>query len=272
MAVQGCTAREVEDAVRGHQPGDDPDDRPDPALETRTVRIEMEPRTYALFLQARRALEAEHGQEMTDSEFMEEVSLGALERVGKKGGNKPAHAVAITVCRECQRGWQETGSKSIELPPADVERARCDAVLLGDVDGEVPEPTEGSIPRPVRRAVLARDHFRCVVPGCRSANHIDVHHVDPRAVGGPHEMMNLLTLCSVHHAGVHKRHRQPSTSSCARPRQRPRPAPRRRPRPASRSDTPLGTCRCQPRTAPAPRPRPPARLPSRTWPTTHALP
>ncbi|MCB9571570.1 MAG: HNH endonuclease [Kofleriaceae bacterium] len=55
----------------------------------------------------------------------------------------------------------------------------------------------------MRAAVIARDHARCRVPGCRSARWIEVHHVRPRAQGGRHTMDNLICLCGGHHDAVH---------------------------------------------------------------------
>jgi hypothetical protein len=56
----------------------------------------------------------------------------------------------------------------------------------------------------VRKLVLARDRHRCRVPGCRSAQHIDVHHIIHRWQGGSHEPSNLVALCSGHHAAHHE--------------------------------------------------------------------
>ncbi len=61
-----------------------------------------------------------------------------------------------------------------------------------------------NIPPAVRRAVLARDHHRCRVPGCTHATFVDVHHIRPRAEGGGHEPHNLITLCSAHHRAIHR--------------------------------------------------------------------
>jgi uncharacterized membrane protein YccC len=44
---------------------------------------------------------------------------------------------------------------------------------------------------------------RCRVPGCRSTDHLDVHHIIPQAQGGPHELWNLMLLCSGHHIAHH---------------------------------------------------------------------
>jgi hypothetical protein len=61
-----------------------------------------------------------------------------------------------------------------------------------------------TIPPATRRRVMARDHGRCVVPGCRCATYIDLHHLNPRAEGGQHDDDNLVVLCGAHHRAVHR--------------------------------------------------------------------
>ena len=61
------------------------------------------------------------------------------------------------------------------------------------------------IPAHLRRAVTARDRH-CAFPGCHqppAACH--VHHLRPRAAGGPTTLANCLLLCSFHHLiAVHR--------------------------------------------------------------------
>jgi hypothetical protein len=79
----------------------------------------------------------------------------------------------------------------------------CDAFDLGRVDGPDIAERVRTIPAPIRRAVLARDHHRCTVPGCRSSRFVDLHHIKPWADGGEHHMDNLTTLCCLHHDAGH---------------------------------------------------------------------
>ena len=60
------------------------------------------------------------------------------------------------------------------------------------------------VPPAVRRAVLRRDGGRCVVPGCRSATFLDLHHIRARADGGGHDADNLITACGTHHRAFHR--------------------------------------------------------------------
>ena len=60
--------------------------------------------------------------------------------------------------------------------------ASCDAQELGHVDGAaLKSPRVGetrrapqTIPPAIRRAVMRRDHGRCVVPGCKNHRFVDV--------------------------------------------------------------------------------------------------
>ena len=44
------------------------------------------------------------------------------------------------------------------------------------------------------------------MPGCRSARHLEVHHIQPRALGGGHTPDNLTLLCGGHHRAHHDGH------------------------------------------------------------------
>jgi hypothetical protein len=61
-----------------------------------------------------------------------------------------------------------------------------------------------SIPPALRRQVMRRDHGRCVVPGCRHATFVDLHHIEARSDGGEHADDNLIVLCSAHHRALHR--------------------------------------------------------------------
>lgn len=200
-ALEGCTVREIEDNVRGHGPGDLPDDRPDPASMSRVVRLELPPQVYALFLDARRHLERAAGTPLTDAELVSDLCRLALS--GADVSAEPTHQVSISVCPDCDRGWHDAAGRSVELPAAAIERARCDAIELGRVDGPEVSARVRTIPLPVRRAVLARDHHRCTIPGCRSSRHLDLHHIIPWSIGGEHTLANLTTLCGRHHDAAH---------------------------------------------------------------------
>ena len=196
------TIREVEAAIAGRARGDLPWDRRDPQLAPKVVRLELAPSTYALFLETRRQLERQAGQALSDDELMAALCRRELGGAGDANGRSP-HQIAVTVCADCQRAWQDGGNQSIEISPTEVERMRCDAVEIGRIDGDKPAKAAQSVPPAIRRMVLARDHHRCTVPGCRAAHDVDVHHVVLRSRGGSHDPTNLTAMCSTHHTAVH---------------------------------------------------------------------
>jgi hypothetical protein len=113
------------------------------------------------------------------------------------------YRVAVTVCKECKRGWQHGGGLVREMTPAAVERATCDAQWIGDLDSNVVERARQEISAAMRRKVLHRDQKRCQVPGCLSHNNLDVHHILQLMHGGTNELSNLITLCEAHHLALH---------------------------------------------------------------------
>jgi len=64
---------------------------------------------------------------------------------------------------------------------------------------------EPTIPAHLRRAVTTR-HIHCAFPGCRvPAAGCHIHHLVPRARGGPTALGNLVPLCAFHHlTAIHR--------------------------------------------------------------------
>jgi hypothetical protein len=55
-----------------------------------------------------------------------------------------------------------------------------------------------------RHRVLARDGWRCAVPGCSSMQNLHDHHIRFRSAGGSDALENRAALCAFHHLrGVH---------------------------------------------------------------------
>ena len=197
----GKTVREVEAMVAGRSPGDDPSDPTDPDLEPRHLRLALTPDVYARFLAARRALEEETGERLSDDDVMGALCDAALAPGERRG---PRHQIALTICESCDRGWQDAAGQVVEVTPVAIAQARCDAQTIGRVDADAPAPITADIPAAVRRQVERRDHGRCVVPGCRCSRYLHIHHIVPRAQGGAHVAPNMALVCTVHHRAVHE--------------------------------------------------------------------
>ena len=76
---------------------------------------------------------------------------------------------------------------------ATARRLSCDANLNGK-----------PIPASTRRAVEARDGYRCTFPGCERNHYLQCHHIVHRMDGGSNEMSNLQLVCWQHHKLIHE--------------------------------------------------------------------
>ena len=199
---RGKNLRQIEAMVSGRKRGDRPCDPTRPDLVARVVRIELLPHVFALFRQAQGAMADEHGGRLDDNAFIEALCRRALE--GDRTSARPAHQIAITVCESCKRGWQNGGGQEIEVDAEVIARAECDAEWIGSLEAEQPARVTASVTPRIRRQVLARDHHRCTVPGCRSARNLDLHHIEYQCEGGAHELWNVTTTCSGHHRQLHE--------------------------------------------------------------------
>ncbi len=202
------TVREIEDMVSGRRRGDSPEDPPDPAARLHELRLLLPAAVLGKFTAARRALEAACGHPLTDGDLVATLCDGQLAGAGPHIGDAaaptgPMYQIAITRCPDCMRAWQDVAGHTIEISETDLAQASCDAELLGRVDGDKPARVTKTIPPRTRRAVLRRDRGRCVVPGCRNARYVDVHHIVPRAAGGKHTPTKLAVMCSAHHKAAH---------------------------------------------------------------------
>jgi hypothetical protein len=201
QAVDGRTLREIEPMVAGRRPGDLPGARPDPERLRHALRFEVSGATMALLRDARRVLEDEAGERLDQDQLIAALCKAVLGGPGDEG--RATHQVAITVCADCDRAWQDGAGAAIEVTPETRERALCDAQHVGRVDGTTPARATQKVPPALRRLIWRRDHGCCVVPGCRSARYLEIHHIRPRSERGQHSADNCCLLCDAHHTAVH---------------------------------------------------------------------
>ena len=127
---------------------------------------------------------------------------------GKSGGHneRPSRAgaapfqIIVYQCESCGRAKVVTSQGPRAISRADLERAQCDAQVLAPG-----EPNRSSIPPAAKRAVLARDSYRCQVKGCGSTHLLEIHHVKPRSDGGSNKAENLRVVCAACHQLLHDR-------------------------------------------------------------------
>lgn len=96
----------------------------------------------------------------------------------------------------------------IPISAAAARRLACDAGIIPVVLSTTSEPLDvgrasRSVPAPLRRALVARDHG-CAFPGCdRPASWCDAHHAKHWCDGGTTAIDNLVLVCARHHGIVH---------------------------------------------------------------------
>jgi HNH endonuclease len=203
-AASGRTVRDVEDMVSGLKQGDKPGDPPDPKVKRHVVRFELSGDSLAALREALRHLELEVGHSLTDDEAIRMLAHHAMS--GPRDSGRAAYQIAITVCEQCGRGTRDGAGRVFDIERHLVEAACCDAQDIGcitHVDGKPARATQ-TIPPRIRRFVERRDHGRCRVDGCRSAKHLEAHHIVPRSEGGTHDPSLIALLCDAHHTQVHR--------------------------------------------------------------------
>lgn len=217
----GKTVREVEKQVAARQPGDLPNDRPDPSRIKHRLSFEVRAETIAMFREFQAAVRAEHGGDVDDDMVLHEMVRRATG--GEHDGGRAPYQVAVTRCDRCREVAIDAAGESFAVDAVVENMIACDAQHVGDVDGR-PHMREAAgeaagealgeragagkrasqtIPPATRRGVLRRERVCCGVPGCRNHRYLHVHHVKPRSEGGGHDPRLLIPLCHRHHGAVH---------------------------------------------------------------------
>ena len=212
-AAAGRTVREVEQLVSGQGLGSRPGDPCDAAVRRHVLRFEVSGEVLASVREALSKLRRDAGEPLDDDAALLLMARAVLE--GPSDSGKSSYQLALTVCEHCRRGTVQGSGEPIQVEPEVVDRAACDAQQLGRLDqarmdahggvhaAPLPRATQ-TIPPAIRRYALRRDHGRCVVPGCRHATYVDLHHLVARAEGGQHDPDLLVTLCGAHHRALHR--------------------------------------------------------------------
>ena len=197
------TCREVEQLVAGRGPGDTPDDRANPELQMKDLRISLPPQHHALWREVRKKLAEEGGaDDVSDALLFETLCRNFLQP--GTGAEGPPHQIAYKQCEDCKRATQTGAGRDFPVASSVIDRASCDARIIGSLDAPEPERARSTVSPRMREQLFARDGHRCQIPGCRASRNLEIHHIVEQALGGPHEMWNLTTLCGGHHAARHE--------------------------------------------------------------------
>ena len=138
--------RQVEELVSGHKQGDKPSDPVDPKLRKKTLRYdEIDPETVALIREAKLILERECGDRLDDNAFLRSLARMVIEGGAATERTRAPYQIAIIVCEQCRRGWQNGSGLSVEMSPAALEVALCDAQHIGRVDVDETASRAGDI-------------------------------------------------------------------------------------------------------------------------------
>jgi hypothetical protein len=201
-ACRGKSCKEIEELLAEREPGDRPESPRKPDLRMKDKTMKVTPQVEAIFRQCRAKLERDMGERVAEHEVLEAMGLAFLRGDSKVSAGAPVQ-IAISVCPSCKVARQNGAGVPFAISPAAFERAACDAQWLGNVDGE-PGRASQTVTPAMRKQVLARDKHRCRVPGCRSAQNLDVHHIEHLEHGGSNHKSNLVTLCGGHHMRHHE--------------------------------------------------------------------
>jgi hypothetical protein len=127
-----------------------------------------------------------------------------------EGAERP-HVTVTMDLATLMAGAHAFGGQLDRGGPLSAEAARricCDAKVIPVVLGGASQPLDvgretRTVPRHLRRAVVARDGG-CAFPGCdRLPAWCEAHHVQHWSDGGPTCLSNLVLLCKAHHDVIH---------------------------------------------------------------------
>ncbi len=198
--AQVLNSRELERLVSAALPGQQPPDEIPSGPARRRIVFVMQSVDAETLIAALRTIRAEArivGEELEDSAALALLARQALASTAPIT-SEPYRAV-VHVCPTCDLAV----CGEHEVSDTVAGEILCDSERVDLSEGPNRGHLTRTIPPATRRAVLARDVEKCVVPGCSSRRWLQLHHLIPRAWGGTHRHTNLATTCSLHHRLIH---------------------------------------------------------------------
>jgi len=133
-AACGKTARQIEQLVSGYRPGDAPGDPGHREAQRHVLRIELSAESMASYREAVARLRRDSGGHLD-----EDAAILAMARIVLGGPADPGRAsyqIALTVCPQCERGWQHGRGELLEVGADTVAMAQCDSQCIGAVGAD----------------------------------------------------------------------------------------------------------------------------------------
>jgi hypothetical protein len=143
--VQGQTLRQIEELLSGHSLGDSPGEPSDPSTPPRHVlRFEVSADTFSTFREAMAKLRRDSGGPLDDDAGLLLMARHILG--GPSDSGRASYQVALTVCEECHRGWQNGAGGPVFVDSSTVETACCDAQHVGSIPVRAPNRDDEAAP------------------------------------------------------------------------------------------------------------------------------
>jgi hypothetical protein len=241
--TEGKAVREIEGLVRGKRRGDRPFDAPDQLLARRRVVFDLSPEEFAILQDATDRLRGVLGPHATNAEvlramgecvlgrgrdlehqpaFQASVTLCAeCNRTWRHAGGEAIEVPeSIGECARCDgeiagvteieperdpdpdRTHVGPQAEVAENPIRSIVKKRGIRGLVQEVSRALGLEHKTLSPR-LRGIVLARDRYRCSVPGCQNRLFLQIHHLKGRGHPGCHSPDEGALLCSGHHELFH---------------------------------------------------------------------
>ena len=199
--ARGRSAREITAQMSIRRKGERPTDPARRRIRNASFRPDgrMNALQWEKWNTARAKLEAELDRPVTDTEMMEQMAdlLLSTRADGTVPGRMPvndAHYTVVTV-RDAATGTTSVVTEAglIEIDTPD----RNTGPEIPSEDRDVPTPLN------LRREILARDCYRCLI--CHGRRNLTVHHILWLCYGGLTIPDNLMTACDGCHGLIHDR-------------------------------------------------------------------
>jgi hypothetical protein len=169
-AANDKNLRQVEELVAGHDRGAKPSDPKDPSLRKHKLRFDdLDGETVALIRQARQILEREQGERLSDNALLRLFGRMIIDGAASPERTRAPYHIAVTVCTECKKGWQDGGGLTVEMSPPALEMALCDAQHIGSIDSDHDAQHIGSIDSDDDEAMHAQRDSRNNREGSRNS-------------------------------------------------------------------------------------------------------